>query len=369
MNVGEFLRRFWDRLIAHVDVPLFLITLTIMLFGLSTVYSATYDGSNRTAAQMMNMLLGLSVMWGVAQLPPQKLMRFGVPLYVLGVVLLVLVYLFGIKVNGSKRWLSIGITRIQPSEILKIAMPLMLAWYFHKHEAALKLRHYVVACLLLVVPFAMIAKQPDLGTAILVGAAGFYVIFFAGLPWKVIVGLLAAAGGAAPFVWTLLHDYQRKRILTLIDPSADPLGAGYHIIQSTIAIGSGGPFGKGWLSGTQTHLEFIPERHTDFIFAVFSEERGLLGNTLLVTLYLALIGRGLMISANASTLFARILAGSITLSFFTYAFVNMGMVSGILPVGGVPLPFMSYGGTALVTLFLALGILMSIQTHRMLVKK
>ena len=201
--------------------------------------------------------------------------------------------------------------------------------------------------MLLLVPFALIAKQPDLGTAILVGAAGFYVIFFAGLPWQVIVGLFAAAAGAAPFVWTVLHDYQRKRILTLIDPTSDPLGSGYHIIQSTIAIGSGGSFGKGWLEGTQTHLEFIPERHTDFIFAVFSEERGLLGNTVLLLLYLLLIGRGLMIAANASTLFARVMAGSITLSLFTYVFVNMGMVSGILPVVGVPLPFMSYGGTCL----------------------
>jgi rod shape determining protein RodA len=296
-------------------------------------------------------------------------MRFAVPLYVVGVVLLVLVYVIGVKVNGARRWLPLGFTRVQPAEILKIAMPLMLAWYFHKYEAALRWRHYLVAGLLLLVPFGLIAKQPDLGTAILVGAAGFYVIFFAGLPWKVIVGMIVAAGSAAPFVWTVLHDYQRKRILTLIDPTTDPLGSGYHIIQSTIAIGSGGTFGKGWLMGTQTHLEFIPERHTDFIFAVFSEERGLLGNCILLVLYLMLITRGLMITANASTLFARVLGGSITLSFFTYVFVNMGMVSGILPVVGVPLPFMSYGGTALVTLFIALGILMSIQSHRMLVKK
>jgi len=315
------------------------------------------------------MAVGLCVMWTVAQLPPQKLMRFGVPLYVLGIILLLLVFLVGVRVNGATRWLSLGFTRIQPSELLKVAVPLMLAWYFHKHEAVLKLRHYVVACLLLLLPFALIAKQPDLGTAILVGAAGFYVIFFAGLPWQVIAGLGAAAAGAAPFVWTMLHDYQRKRILTLIDPTSDPLGAGYHIIQSTIAIGSGGSFGKGWLAGTQTHLEFIPERHTDFIFAVYSEERGLLGNGILLLLYLLLIGRGLMIAANASTLFARVMAGSVTLSLFTYVFVNVGMVSGILPVVGVPLPFMSYGGTAIVTLSVCIGILMSIQTHRMLVRK
>ena len=367
--VQELLRRFWRGLTEKIDGPLMLITLIIMGFGLATIYSATHDASDRTSTQFINMLIGLGVMWSVAQLPPQKLMRFAVPLYIVGVVLLLLVFVFGIKINGARRWLSIGVTRIQPSEILKIAMPLMLAWYFHKYEAAIKLRHFAVAGLLLLVPFALIAKQPDLGTAILVGAAGFYVIFFAGLPWKIMIGMLASAAVAAPFAWNLLHDYQRKRIMTLIDPTTDPLGAGYHIIQSTIAIGSGGNFGKGWLEGTQTHLEFIPERHTDFIFAVFSEERGLLGNSILVALYLLLIVRGLMISANASTLFGRVLGGSITLSFFTYAFVNMGMVSGILPVVGVPLPFMSYGGTALVTLFLGLGILMSINAHRMLVKQ
>ncbi len=367
--VQQLLRRFWRGLTEKIDGPLMLITLIIMGFGLATIYSATHDASDRTSTQFINMLIGLGVMWSVAQLPPQKLMRFAVPLYIVGVVLLLLVFVFGIKINGARRWLSIGVTRIQPSEILKIAMPLMLAWYFHKYEAAIKLRHFAVAGLLLLVPFALIAKQPDLGTAILVGAAGFYVIFFAGLPWKIMIGMLASAAVAAPFAWNLLHDYQRKRIMTLIDPTTDPLGAGYHIIQSTIAIGSGGNFGKGWLEGTQTHLEFIPERHTDFIFAVFSEERGLLGNSILVALYLLLIVRGLMISANASTLFGRVLGGSITLSFFTYAFVNMGMVSGILPVVGVPLPFMSYGGTALVTLFLGLGILMSINAHRMLVKQ
>jgi len=365
----QYLQRFRERLVGHIDGPLLVITLILMAFGLATIYSATYDANNRAINQMFNMGIGLVAMWSVAQFSPQKLMRFAVPLYVIGVILLVLVYVVGVKVNGARRWLPLGFTRIQPAEILKIAMPLMLAWYFHKYEAALRWRHYLIAGLLLLVPFGLIAKQPDLGTAILVGAAGFYVIFFAGLPWKVIVGMIIAAGSAAPFVWTILHDYQRKRILTLIDPTTDPLGSGYHIIQSTIAIGSGGTFGKGWLMGTQTHLEFIPERHTDFIFAVFSEERGLLGNSILLVLYLMLIARGLMITANASTLFARVLGGSITLSFFTYVFVNMGMVSGIVPVVGVPLPFMSYGGTALVTLFIGLGILMSIQSHRMLVKK
>jgi len=365
----ELIRRYWYRLTEHLDGPLLFITLVLMGVGTATVYSATFIGLSRMPSQAVNLLVAFTVMWGVAQVPPQKLLRFAAPVYVLGVILLVAVWLFGIKVNGAKRWLHIGVTRIQPSEIMKIAMPLMLAWYFHKHEAALRWRHYAVAALLLLVPVGLIAKQPDLGTAILVGAAGFYVIFFAGLPWKVIIGLGAAAAAAAPFAWTMLHDYQRKRILTLIDPTTDPLGSGYHIIQSTIAIGSGGVIGKGWLNGTQTHLEFIPEKHTDFIFAVFSEEWGLLGNLVLLVLYTLLIGRATMIAANAPTLSSRLLAGSITLIFFTYAFVNMGMVSGILPVVGVPLPFISYGGTALVTLFVGLGILMSIHTHRMLVKK
>ncbi len=363
-----FLYRLWRGLVARLDGPLLLITVAIMATGLATVYSATYDANNRLLAQSLNMAVGFVAMWTVAQFPPQKLMRFGLPLYILGVILLLLVFVVGIKVNGAKRWISLGFTRIQPSEMLKIAVPLMLAWYFHQHEAQLKWRHYFIACLLLLVPFALIAKQPDLGTAILVGAAGFYVIFFAGLPWRVIIGLAVAGAAAAPFVWTMLHDYQRKRILTLIDPTSDPLGSGYHIIQATIAIGSGGSYGKGWLSGTQTHLEFIPERHTDFIFAVFSEEQGLLGNAFLVLLYLLLIGRGLMIASSASTLFSRLMAGSITLSLFTYAFVNMGMVSGLLPVVGVPLPFISYGGTALVTLSIGIGILMSIHSHRMLVR-
>lgn len=363
------INRILNRLSEHLDGPLLVIAGLLLLIGTSTVYSATYTTLSRVPSQILNITTAFAVMWLVARTPPTTLIRFAVPLYVVGLALLVLVFLFGVKVNGARRWLSIGFTRIQPSEIMKIAMPLMLAWYFHKHEAALRLKHYVVAALILAVPFGLIAKQPDLGTAILVGAAGFFVIFFAGLSWKVLVGLLVAGASALPFLWNVLHDYQRKRVLTLLDPSSDPLGAGYHIIQSTIAIGSGGALGKGWLNGTQTHLEFIPERHTDFIFAVFSEEWGLVGNIVLLVLYFLLIGRCLVIATNAPTLFSRLLAAAVTGSFFTCVFVNMGMVSGILPVVGVPLPFMSYGGTALVTFALGLGILMSIQTHRMLVKK
>ncbi len=252
--------------------------------------------------------------------------------------------------------------------MMKIAMPLMLAWYFHRREGAIRLRDFAVAAVLLAVPVALMARQPDLGTALLVAAAGFYVIFLAGLSWKVLGGLAVLALAALPPLWGMLHDYQRRRILTLLDPSTDPLGSGYHIIQSTIAVGSGGIAGKGWLNGTQTHLEFIPERATDFIFAVYSEEFGLLGNLVLLALYALLIARGLSIAAQAPTLFTRLLAGAVTLIFFTYAFVNMGMVAGILPVVGVPLPFVSYGGTALATLFIGIGILMSVYRHRKLVQ-
>src|SRR5258706_7847593 len=272
-------------------------------------------------------------------------MRVAVPAYFLGVALLVAVALAGDVVNGARRWLHIGVTRFQPSEMMKLALPMMLAWYFHKNEATLRMRDFAVAALLPAIPVLLIARQPDLGTAVLVAAVGFYVIFFAGIGWKGLVGL-GVLGLAALFpLWGMLHDYQRRRILTLFDPSQDPLGAGYHTIQSTIAVGSGGIFGKGWLKGTQTHLDFIPERTTDFIFAVYSEEFGLLGNMLLLILFLLLIARGTMITANAPTLFTRLFGGAITLTFFTYAFVNMGMVSGILPVVGVPLPLISYGGT------------------------
>ena len=360
------IRNLWQRLIAPIDPPLMTVAALLLVYGLVVVASASPE---RVGSQLLNMLVALVVMRLVAQVPPQKLMHFALPVFVFGVLLLVAVALFGDVSKGARRWLNLGFMRIQPSEIMKIAMPMMLAWYFQKRETSLRLREYLVAALILLLPVALIAKQPDLGTAILVLAAGCYVIFFAGLSWKVIFGLFAAAAAAAPMAWSMMRDYQRSRILTLLNPQADPLGKGFHIIQSTIAIGSGGIFGKGWGQGTQAQLEFIPERHTDFIFAVLSEELGLIGITVLMLLYAFLIGRGLMIAANAPTLFTRLLAGSITLIFFTYAFVNMGMVSGILPVVGLPLPFISYGGTALVTLFVGIGILMSIHKHRMLVQK
>ena len=361
-------RRLADRLAEGIDGPLLTLSLCLAALGLATLFSASYESPGRVSAQLANLAVALTAMWLVAQIPPQTLMRFAVPAYLLGLALLVGVALAGEIVNGARRWLHVGVTRFQPSEMMKLALPMMLAWYFHKNEETLRMRNFAVAALLLVLPVLLIARQPDLGTAVLVAAAGAYVIFFAGIGWKVI-GSLAVLGVAALFpLWGMLHDYQRRRILTLIDPTQDPLGAGYHTIQSTIAVGSGGITGKGWLHGTQTHLEFIPEKHTDFIFAVFSEEFGLIGNVLLLTIYALLIARGLMIAANAPTFFSRLLTATITLMFFTYAFVNMGMVSGILPVVGVPLPFISYGGTALLTLFIGIGILMSVHSHRRLVQ-
>jgi len=348
--------------------------------GLLTMYSSGFDHGTRFVDHGRNMLLAGFIMFVVAQVPPQRLMVAAVPLYTVGVVLLIAVAVFGITKKGARRWLNVGII-IQPSEILKIAMPLMLAWWFQKREGQLRPFDFLAAGALLVVPVGLIMKQPDLGTSLLVLAAGLSVIFFAGLSWKLILPpvLLALAGIALVVFfgddlcadgvrWPVLHDYQQQRICTLLDPSRDPLGKGFHIIQGMIAIGSGGLWGKGFMQGTQTHLEFIPERTTDFIFAAFGEEFGLLGNLILICIFIFLVLRALAIAAEAPTLFSRLLAGAVAMIFFSYAFVNMGMVSGILPVVGVPLPFISYGGTAMVTLGLALGILMSIAKSRRLVQ-
>jgi rod shape determining protein RodA len=360
--------RLWNLFTRRVDNFLLGIALTLAVVGLATLYSATDQNLGRVAAQAGNLCFAISLMWLAANVSPKRLASIAIPLYAVALLLLVGVAVAGEVVNGARRWLNVGVTRIQPSELMKIALPLMLAWYFDRHEAGLKLRDYAVAALLIALPVALIVKEPDLGTALLVAATGFYVIFLAGLSWKILIGLTVAGAAALPLIWPLLHDYQQERLRILLDPARDPLGAGYHIIQASIALGSGGVLGKGWLNGTQTHLDFLPERHTDFIFAVFGEEFGLIGNLILLVLYLLLIGRGFVITANASSLFTRLLAGAITLMFFTYVVVNMGMVSGILPVVGVPLPLISYGGTALVTLFLGLGILMSVQSHQTLVK-
>ena len=362
------INRAFDFLARRIDGPLMAaIALTVTL-GLTVVYSASGGGSlDRVLSQGRNLALALLALWLFAQVHPQTLMRLAPPAYAAGLALLVGVALFGEVRNGARRWLNLGFTTIQPSEVMKIAVPLMLAWFFHRHEEGVRLRDFVVAGVMLAIPVGLIARQPDLGTALLVFASGFFVIFLAGLSWRVLISILAAAAAAVPFVWPMLHDYQRQRILTLLDPMQDPLGAGYHIIQSTIAIGSGGVLGKGWLDGTQAQLDFVPERSTDFILAVFGEEFGLVGNVVLIALYVLIIARGMMIAANASTVFARLTAGAITLTFFTYAFVNMGMVSGILPVVGVPLPMISYGGTALLSVLAGFGILMSISTHKQLV--
>ena len=365
--MADFLARLWEALTRRIDSVLFATAMAIVGVGLVTLYSAADQSMARLSGQLANLAVALLLMWLVANVPPQTLARAAVPLYVLAVVLLVGVALFGVVVNGSRRWLNLGFMRFQPSELMKVAMPLMLAWYFQKFEGRIGWKDFVLAAILIAIPTYLIKRQPDLGTSLLIAASGFYVLFLAGLSWKIIIGLGALGAGLAPLLWPHLHDYQRERILTFIDPTRDPLGAGYHSTQASIAIGSGGVTGKGWLNGTQTHLDFLPERHTDFIFAVFGEEFGLVGNALLLLLYLLLIGRGMMITAGASTLFGRLLAGAITLMFFTYAFVNMGMVSGVLPVVGVPLPLVSYGGTALVSLFIGLGILMSVQAHRKLV--
>lgn len=354
------------------DPILLLLIGWLAAIGLLAMYSAGYDHGTRFADHCRNMLLAAGILFVVAQIPPQKLMLAAVPLYTLGVALLMAVLLFGITKKGAQRWVNVGVV-IQPSEILKIAAPLMLAWWFHRREGALRAMDFVVAFVLLMLPVALILKQPDLGTSLLVMAAGLSVIFFAGLSWKLVVPpVLLAAAGITWLIWNepslcvdgsswyFLHDYQRTRVCTLLDPMRDPLGRGFHIIQGMIAIGSGGFWGKGFMAGTQTHLEFIPERTTDFIFAAFSEEFGLIGNLMLIGGFLLLVWRGLVIAARSQTLFGRLMACGVAMIFFTYAFVNMGMVSGILPVVGVPLPFVSYGGTAMVTLGLALGVLMSV---------
>ncbi|MGE4243175.1 rod shape-determining protein RodA [Ramlibacter sp.] len=367
-------------LLQGFDGPLAFAVFLLAMAGLLTMYSSGFDHGTRFFDHGRNMLIAGVLMFVIAQIPPQRLMSFAIPLYTLGVALLIAVAIFGITKKGAKRWVNVGVV-IQPSEMLKIAVPLMLAWWFQKREGQLRPLDFLVGGALLALPVGLIMKQPDLGTSLLVLAAGLSVIFFAGLSWKLIVppvvlGLVAlvlivvfepqlcAEGNR----WPILHDYQQQRICTLLDPTKDPLGKGFHIIQGMIAIGSGGIFGKGFMQGTQTHLEFIPERTTDFIFAAFSEEFGLIGNLCLIAGFIFLILRGLAIALEASTLFSRLLAGAVTMIFFTYAFVNMGMVSGILPVVGVPLPFISYGGTAMVTLGMALGILMSIAKAKRLVQ-
>lgn len=368
-------------LVRGFDLPLMLAIALLAAIGLVTMYSAGFDHGTRFVDHARNLSIGLTVALVVAQVPPQRLMALAVPLYAAGVLLLLAVAVFGITKKGATRWLDVGVV-IQPSEILKIAAPMMLAWWFQRREGHLRAQDFVVAGLILLVPVALVFRQPDLGTALLILASGLFVLFFAGLSWTLIIPVLAlGVVGAVVLVvgepwlcaegvrWPVLREYQQQRVCTLLDPTRDPLGKGFHILQGMIAIGSGGFFGKGFMQGTQTHLEFIPERTTDFIFAALCEEFGLLGVLVLLAGFSFLLLRGLTIAAQAPTLFARLLAGALTMSIFTYAFVNVGMVSGILPVVGVPLPFVSYGGTAMVTLGLALGILMSVARSRGLMQR
>ena len=374
------LKKIFFGIFSGLDRQLGLILLALATVGFLIFLSASQNTPVRFEDELRNLALSFIVMWIVSRIPPKWLEMGAVWIYGIGVALLIAVAVFGLIKKGARRWLNIGFV-IQPSELMKIAMPLMLAWYFQKREGIQKSWDYAVAAIILGIPVLLIARQPDLGTSLLVFAAGMYVIILAGLPWKwilpfiglgalgiILIIIFGSTICAQDVVWPFVHNYQKNRVCTLLDPSSDPLGKGFHTIQSMIAIGSGGFFGKGWFQGTQTHLEFIPEKHTDFIFAVYSEEFGLLGNIILLALFFALIKRGLAISASAPNLFTRLLGASVTLIFFTYAFVNIGMVSGLLPVVGVPLPFISYGGTALVTLGFGAGILMSIHRHRRLVQ-
>ncbi len=356
-------RSWWLRW--HIDLPLIVLLSLITLVGLLQLYSASGRDLGLVIKQCSSFGLGLLTMLIMAQIPPRFYQAISPWLYCVVVVLLIMVALFGTVAMGARRWLTIPhVTRFQPSEFMKLAMPMMMAWFLAQQILPPRFKHIIAAILLIAVPAALIARQPDLGTALLVTSSGFFVLFFAGLPWWFLGLTTAGLAGFAPIAWHFLHDYQRQRLLTLIDPEADPLGTGWNIIQSKTAIGSGGLTGKGWLNGSQAHLEFLPEGHTDFIIATYSEEFGWVGILVLLTLYSLIIGRCLYIAANAHDTYNRLLAGAISLSFFVYVFVNAGMVSGILPVVGVPLPFVSYGGTAMITLMSGFGILMAIHTHQ-----
>ncbi len=361
----NWFKRLWHNLWAPMDVWIFYAMLIIYVMSLFLLYSADGQDFGQLENKTLHTILSFILLWLIARTPPQILSNFALPGYVLGVLLLIGVHFVGITVNGSTRWLNIGIARIQPSEIMKIAVPMLIAWFFQKNETNIRWYHYIIAFILILIPVALILKQPDLGTATMIMASGLFVIFFAGLPWKVIITAIIGFLAMLPLIWNYgMHDYQRMRVMTLLDPTKDRLGAGYHILQSMTAIGSGGVWGKGWLEGSQTHLDYIPESTTDFIFAVFGEEFGLIGNILLVSVYTFILMRGLYITFKAPTLYCRTLAGALTLTLFCYAFVNMGMVCGILPVVGVPLPLVSYGGTATLSVMVILAMLMGIGNQR-----
>lgn len=352
----------------HIDLPLLIGIILLSALGMFVLYSAGDKSIELVNRQVVRLFIAFIVMMAVAQINPSTLKHWAPWIFGIGMLMLIAVLLLGEIGKGAQRWLNLGLFRFQPSELMKVAVPIMTAWYLA--EAALPPRRsrLFIATVIVIVPTLLIAKQPDLGTALLIASSGFFVLLLAGLGWKLILSVITLMTASTPIFWNyLLHDYQQQRILTFLNPETDPLGSGYHIIQSTIAIGSGGLYGKGWLNGTQSHLDFLPERSTDFVFAVFSEEFGFLGTLLLLAIYIAVISRGIVIAVNAQDTFSRLVAGSLTLTFFVYVFVNIGMVSGILPVVGLPLPLISYGGTSMVTIMAAFGILMSIQTHRRLV--
>jgi rod shape determining protein RodA len=350
----------------HIDVPLFVGLSMLALTSLVILYSSSGMSIDTVVRQSLRILLAFGIMLALAQISPQHLQRWSPWLYASGLVLLVLVLGIGHIGKGAQRWLDIGFVRFQPSEIMKLGVPMMLAWYFAEHPIPPRFWRMLFGAALIAMPVALIAKQPDLGTAMLISVGGFLVLFFAGMSWKLLVGMGITGGAMAPIAWSMMHDYQRQRVLTFINPETDPLGTGYHIIQSTIAIGSGGTYGKGWLNGTQSQLDFLPERSTDFIFAAFSEEFGFIGGCALLLIYMFVVARCLFIAAQGQDTFARLLSASLAVTFSCYVFINTGMVTGLLPVVGVPLPLVSYGGTSIVTLMAGFGILMSIHTHRKL---
>jgi len=357
-------RGLFDRL--HIDPILLVLLLSVSALGLTVLYSASGHSMPMVINQAERLLIGLVVMVAAAQAPPE-IYRSAAPwFYGFALLLCGLTLVLGDHAKGAQRWLDLGVLRFQPSELMKLAMPIMVAAFLHLFTLPPRWHAVALTLIIIGVPVVVVMVQPDLGTSLLIVAAGGFALYLGGLRWQYIFGALAAVGAAAPVLWARLHDYQRQRILTLLDPESDPLGAGYHIAQSKIAIGSGGLFGKGWLEGTQAKLDFLPESHTDFIFAIFAEEFGLVGVCGLLLLYLAIVGRGLHIAARAQDSFQRLLAGSLAMTFFVYVFINMGMVIGLLPVVGVPLPLVSYGGTSMVSLLAGFGLLMSIQTHRKL---
>ena len=349
----------------HLDVPMLLLLLAISAYGLLILYSAVGQQMAPVIAQSVKILAGLGAMVVIAWISPIFYMRLAPWIFLAALLLLVMIYVFGVEIKGSRRWLGIpGVISFQPSEIMKLVLPLILAWYFHDRHLPPRARHVFWSLVIIAIPVLLIAMQPDLGTSLIIAASGLFVLLLAGVSWRLVYSAIGLAIVSAPALWFVLRDYQRQRILTLLDPERDPLGAGWNIIQSKAAIGSGGLFGKGLFGGTQSHLDFLPESQTDFIIAVLGEELGLAGVLVLLTLYLLLVGRGVVLSLRAQDTFGRLLSGSITFTFFVYVFVNIGMVSGLLPVVGVPLPLVSYGGTSILTLFAGFGILMSIHTHR-----